>query len=328
MKIKHSVLMVCYNQEAYIAESLDSIINQSESPYEIIVLDDCSTDSTWLIIEEYKKKYPIIKAFRNETNQGIFKNVNAMEALYSGNVISWCPGDDLLGKDCIKTVNDVIRANNVNPDIDKFVVVTNSMHLHQNGKLTLWDNFKEKDVSSIKTRLRYSLSYRSIGFSKAHFESVTNEYTFGLKYSGLGYGYDFLKGFDEIIKADKIFFTSVVGGIYRIGVGVTSARKTKDVWVSMQKSHETVKLIHNDIFDKKDFLYLKFIHYATENRINPSFTNWFRTLILWFLNLGNFGYNNPAFRNLHFLLPISLVDFLKKNIYNYYVNLRTRIYSK
>ena len=48
--------MATYNGEKYIREQLDSILNQTYPPHELIIQDDCSTDSTPEIIKEYAKK--------------------------------------------------------------------------------------------------------------------------------------------------------------------------------------------------------------------------------------------------------------------------------
>ena len=66
MKIKHAVLMVSYNQEKYIREAIESIMNNDVLPEVFIIHDDRSSDETWNIISEYAQKYPnIIKATQN-----------------------------------------------------------------------------------------------------------------------------------------------------------------------------------------------------------------------------------------------------------------------
>lgn len=52
------ILMATYNGEKYLREQLDSIINQSYKDWRLIIRDDCSTDSTFAILEEYRVKYP------------------------------------------------------------------------------------------------------------------------------------------------------------------------------------------------------------------------------------------------------------------------------
>ena len=67
-----SVMLITYNHEKYIAQALDSILMQeTEYAFEIIVIEDCSTDKTRDVIMEYVNKYPAkIKAFFNPTNIG------------------------------------------------------------------------------------------------------------------------------------------------------------------------------------------------------------------------------------------------------------------
>ena len=74
--IKHSVLIISYFQEDYIGTTIESVLNQTELPYEIIISDDCSKDDTWNIIQRYQKKHPdLIRAYRNDPNIGIFQNL-------------------------------------------------------------------------------------------------------------------------------------------------------------------------------------------------------------------------------------------------------------
>ena len=56
MHIKVSIIIPIYNVEAYLKECLDSVINQTLKEIEIICIDDCSPDNSYLILEEYKKK--------------------------------------------------------------------------------------------------------------------------------------------------------------------------------------------------------------------------------------------------------------------------------
>jgi len=65
-----SVLMPNYNSEKYLNEAIESILNQTYENFEFIILDDCSTDNSWKIIQEYAKKDKRINIFRNEKNLG------------------------------------------------------------------------------------------------------------------------------------------------------------------------------------------------------------------------------------------------------------------
>ena len=95
---KVSVCITTYNHENYIANCLDSIVNQEcDFDFEIIIGDDCSTDNTQLIIEEYVSKYPkIIKPIFREKNIGGEKNYLDVHNNILGEYICHVDGDDYL----------------------------------------------------------------------------------------------------------------------------------------------------------------------------------------------------------------------------------------
>ena len=55
---KVSIIMGVYNCEKTLPEAIDSILNQTFQDWEFVICDDCSTDGTYKILEEYKKQYP------------------------------------------------------------------------------------------------------------------------------------------------------------------------------------------------------------------------------------------------------------------------------
>jgi glycosyltransferase involved in cell wall biosynthesis len=95
-KPKVSVVSPTYNQEKYIRETLDGFINQkTDFNFEIIVADDCSTDDTPQIIEEYAKAYPgIVKPIIRKKNIGVAANFSGALKATRGKYIALCEGDD------------------------------------------------------------------------------------------------------------------------------------------------------------------------------------------------------------------------------------------
>ena len=98
-RIMVSVCCITYNQEKYIANALDSFLNQKTNfRYEIIIHDDASTDGTVDIIKKYKMKYPdkIVTIFEKE-NQYSKKHNSVLNIVFSrarGKYIALCEGDD------------------------------------------------------------------------------------------------------------------------------------------------------------------------------------------------------------------------------------------
>ena len=90
-----SIAMTTYNGSKYISEQLESILNQTITDYELIICDDCSTDNTIEIINEFQKKDSRIKLYHNEQNLGFKKNFERAIKLCTGDYIALCDQDDV-----------------------------------------------------------------------------------------------------------------------------------------------------------------------------------------------------------------------------------------
>ena len=95
-EIKVSVCVATYNHEKYIAECLQSLVDQKTNfRFEVIVGEDCSTDSTREIVREFAEKYPdIIVSIYHEENVGGNKNYLATHDAAKGEYIAHMDGDD------------------------------------------------------------------------------------------------------------------------------------------------------------------------------------------------------------------------------------------
>lgn len=91
-----TVVMIAYNMERYIDEAIRGVVRQRvDFPVELLVMDDCSTDSTPQIIERWQRKYPqIVRHVRNERNLGLQRNYMAGFALARGKYMAICDADD------------------------------------------------------------------------------------------------------------------------------------------------------------------------------------------------------------------------------------------
>ena len=91
-KVLVSVVMSVYNDEQYLKESLDSIFAQTIQNFELIIVDDCSTDRTVEIIENYHDDR--IRLIRNTENRGLTRNLNTALEYVQGTYIARMDGDD------------------------------------------------------------------------------------------------------------------------------------------------------------------------------------------------------------------------------------------
>ena len=91
-----SVICANYNQGDWIIDALESFLNQKTNfDFEILVIDDCSTDKSRQIIKDYASKYPNkIKAYYNAKNLGITRTWIKVCKNAKGRYIARCDGDD------------------------------------------------------------------------------------------------------------------------------------------------------------------------------------------------------------------------------------------
>ena len=110
-----SVVMPVYNRENYIKEALDSILNQSFQDFEVIVVDDGSTDKTPQILAEYAKKDSRIRVFTHEKNCGVGCARNTAQSHAIGKYLAIMDSDDVMVP---QRLERQVRAMEENPDID------------------------------------------------------------------------------------------------------------------------------------------------------------------------------------------------------------------
>lgn len=91
-----SIMVITYNHEQFISDAIEGfLIQKCNFPVEIIIGDDCSTDSTQKIIKEYYSKFPTtIKPILNSTNLGPLKNAINVLKHCTGKYVALCEGDD------------------------------------------------------------------------------------------------------------------------------------------------------------------------------------------------------------------------------------------
>jgi len=107
-----SIALCTYNGEKYLRQQLDSIKQQTMLPDELIVCDDCSSDRTLKILQEFKEKVPFsVHIFQNEKNLGSTKNFEKAISLCQGNIIALCDQDDVWKPHKLERLMEALQAN-------------------------------------------------------------------------------------------------------------------------------------------------------------------------------------------------------------------------
>ncbi|EMN5764164.1 MULTISPECIES: glycosyltransferase family 2 protein [Enterobacter] len=112
--MKVSIIVPVYNVEDYLRECLDSILNQTYSNFEVICINDGSTDSSLLILEEYQKKDSRLRCFSYE-NAGLSVARNRGLELIRGDLCYFMDSDDMITSNCLEKCVEIFKQES---DID------------------------------------------------------------------------------------------------------------------------------------------------------------------------------------------------------------------
>ena len=157
--MKTSVALCTYNGEKFLAQQLESILNQTVLVDEIVVCDDGSTDNTVSILENYRKEHPnTIKIYKNEKNLRSVKNFEKAISLCNNEIIFLSDQDDVWKEN---KVEKILIFFNENPN--KNSVCTNGKGIDEQGrildKLTIWDTPQILRNSNIEVNFFNIIAY-------------------------------------------------------------------------------------------------------------------------------------------------------------------------
>lgn len=105
-----SVIIPCFNVEGYISECLESALQQTYNPIEIIAVDNNSTDSTLAILKEYENTYPSLIKVLKEYKQGPSATRNRGMSVAKGEWLQFLDADDLLLPDKISSNISIVQS--------------------------------------------------------------------------------------------------------------------------------------------------------------------------------------------------------------------------
>lgn len=107
-----SIVLPIYNGEKYMRESIDSIISQTYQNWELLILDDCSSDNTSEIAKEYAAKDNRIQYYSNEENLRLPRNLNKGFSLAKGDFLTWTSDDNKYHPTAIERMHQALIENN------------------------------------------------------------------------------------------------------------------------------------------------------------------------------------------------------------------------
>lgn len=139
-----SIIMPVYNAEKYVAEAIDSVIAQSHQNWELLIINDGSTDSTSEIIQNYKDRR--IHFFEQE-NSGVSVARNVGLAHMKGDYFCFLDGDDCLP---VESLSSKLQVFTNNPQVSFVDGAVSSLNETMTEELSRWvPNFKGNPLSDL-----------------------------------------------------------------------------------------------------------------------------------------------------------------------------------
>ena len=137
-----SVVILCHNQEDIIGRAIKSVVDQTYTNIQLVIVDDCSKDSSRVVIESWKNKFPDkIKYFIQPQNVRHPRNMNMGYKLCDGELVTFCDGDDWYFPEKVEREVEFLKAH---PDVD--VVHSNFDFFSIDGKFTKHWATNEKQI--------------------------------------------------------------------------------------------------------------------------------------------------------------------------------------
>jgi len=186
MKELVSIITASFNSEKYISKTIESVINQSHTNWELLITDDYSTDNTIEIIESYIKNNSRIKIFKSEKNSGAAVARNNSINNSKGKYIAFLDSDDLWEKNKLHEQLHFMKDNNIQFSFTAYIIIDDNGN--STGKTvdsSQKGSFSYKDMLAKKATLGCS----TVMLTKKTFDGLLNmpilrtgqDYAFWLK---------------------------------------------------------------------------------------------------------------------------------------------------
>lgn len=143
--LKCSIVMSCYNGEKYLLEQLVSLEHQTRKPNEILIVDDCSSDATVSVVEDYMKNTELnIRFYKHNENRGYIKSFYELIIDASGDVLFLADQDDVWENRKVEYMMDRMERN------DKILALNSGYRILRDGKI-------HKNIGIVARKRHYSI---------------------------------------------------------------------------------------------------------------------------------------------------------------------------
>lgn len=202
--MKFSIIVPVYNVEPYLRQCLESIVNQTDSDYEVIVVDDGSTDQCGMICNQYQSKYKQLKVIHQE-NQGLSGARNTGLKYAKGEWIAFIDSDDWVEENYVEILKNEINRNHVDMlsfNAKKIEDKEESLMLFspENLEFSFQDEHKRHNFL-LYTVLQYKIGWEAC--TRVYKKEVIDKYNLQFEPTKLVFAEDYLFTFQYLLYAES-----------------------------------------------------------------------------------------------------------------------------
>lgn len=261
-----SIITPSFNSESTIAKTIESILNQTFTDYEYLIIDGGSTDKTIEIIQKYEPLFHGKLHWISEKDSGIYNAMNKGVNASSGMIIGIVNSDDWLEPNALESVQNTVIYNNLNI-CDPFVVTGEMKFHYKNGRSVVFKTSYERYEHYAKV-YRMGLNHPATFVSKPAYD----------KYGIFDENLKLYADADLIVRFYKnnvpvIFINSVLSNMLDGGASNVYSRKIDNDNKYILKKHSTSKREYLNLYTQRKILS---ISKYTINRIAGSFIRKYR----------------------------------------------------
>lgn len=139
-----SIVLPTFNGEKFIEKAITEVLGQTYTDFELIVVNDCSTDSTLAIISRYAERDDRIQIINNTSNQKLPRSLNTGFAQARGDFFTWTSDDNFYHKDALEKMMDYLSKNK-----DKDIVYAPYNYIDENDKRIGYSEQIDGDVERL-----------------------------------------------------------------------------------------------------------------------------------------------------------------------------------
>lgn len=256
---KYSIILRAYNAEKDISKSIESILNQKFGNWELLIVNDGSTDSTPEICDEFSNKDGRIKVIHQE-NKGCLLATQTGVKNATGDYVCLIDSDDWYDCDYLEKVNEIITSNDVDMVVVNYRIILSDCDVRefQLVKSDMILNAQDSMKVFLETT-NYALWNKFVAREKIVYKEEEQKF-FEIAGKTTNLGDDLLLLMPVLCGCEKIYFSSQCLYNYVMNAESISHKKVKDNWkeisIRNRLMHKTYKAIESRGFMSQEILQL------------------------------------------------------------------------